>query len=159
MSCENYCPEFHNQNDNDEYDSPDSDYEVQSLPSSDSEDILTEGERVLTEGERCLNEINDACDKEVKKVNKYENDKNFKSINTKGFEKLSNDERILKVAKAVKESGGVSVENILELQQLIRLIMATPNLEGFETYPINETLKLLEMIIYHANCHINSLNI
>jgi len=147
MSCENYCPEFHNQNDNDEYDSPDSDYEVESVPSSDSEN------------ENVLNEIKEACDKEVAKVNKYEKDKNFKAINTEDFKNLSNDERILKVAKAIKESGGISVENILELQQLIRLIMATPNIEGFEKYPINETLKLLEMIIYHANCHINSLNI
>jgi hypothetical protein len=139
MSCENYVPEIHNKSE-----SEDSDYEVESIPSSESD---------------VEKEIKEECDKVAETQKKYVNDKNFKELNTKGFEKLSNDERILKVAKAVKECGGISVENILELQQLIRLIMATPNLEGFDKYPINETLKLLEMIIYHANCHINSLDI
>jgi len=144
MSCENYCPEFHNANENDEYESPDSDYEVQSVPSSE-DDIESE--------------IKKECDKVAETQNKYANNPHFKELNTKGFEKLSNEERILKVAKAVKESGGISVENILELQQLVRLIMATSNLEGFSEFPVKETLKLLEMIIYHANCHINSLDI
>jgi hypothetical protein len=144
MSCENYVPEIHNQNDNDEYDSPDSDYEVESIPSSESD---------------VEKEIKEECDKVAESQKKYVNDKNFKELNTKGFEKLNNDERILKVAKAVKESGGISVANILELQQLVRLIMATSNLEGFENFPVAEVLKLLEMVIYHANCHINSLDI
>jgi hypothetical protein len=139
MSCENYVPEIHNKSESD-----DSDYEVQSMTSSEEE---------------IEKDIKKECDKVAETQKKYVNDKNFKELNTKGFEKLSNDERILKVAKAVKESGGISVENILELQQLVRLIMATSNLEGFENFPVAEVLKLLEMIIYHANMHINSLNV
>lgn len=155
MSCENYCPEFHNANENDEYESPDSDYEVQSVPSSADSD----GSDIDSEASKMEKEIKEECDKVAETQNKYANNPHFKELNTKGFEKLTNEERILKVAKAVKESGGISVENILELQQLVRLIMATSNLEGFSEFPVKETLKLLEMIIYHANMHINSLNI
>ena len=138
MSCEPYCPEIHN--------------------ASDSEDSDYNGESISSE-ENIEEQIKEECGKVAETQNKYANNPHFKKLNTEGFENLTNDERIKMVAKAVKESGGISVENILELQQLVRLIMATSNLEGFKDYPVAETLKLLEMIIYHANCHINSLDI
>ena len=138
MSVEDYCPEVHN---DPRFEDPD--FEV--VETSDTESDV-EGD-IIKE-----------CDEISKKGKKYDSER-FKSLKGKEFEKLDNTDKINKVAKAIKESGGINVENILELQQLVRLIMATQHIKDFEKFPREQVLNLLELMIYHSNSHIDSLNI
>lgn len=152
MSCADYCPEVHNASDTE-----DSDYEVQSLPSSDD---------VENEIEETAEKINNMIKEEVKKVIKEE--KSF--LKSKDFKKLSeltekeksamtDLEKINLVGKTIWRSGGINVNNIIELKQIVILIEATSQLEGFKDFPRDQTKKCLEMIIYHANKHLESLDV
>jgi len=133
--------------DSDSEDNEDSDYEVEATEELGS---------VEEELENTEEEIKAECDKH--KPKKYDGEQ-FKALQTEEFNSLSDPEKINMVAKVIKESGGINVDNILELQQLVRLIMATRDIQGFEKFPRDETLKLLELMIYHSNSHINSLDI
>lgn len=152
MSCENYIPEIHNASE-----SEDSDYEVESLPSSDDVDNVIE---------ETAKKINDMIKEEVKKVIKEDDSflksKDFKKLNEMTEEeksKLSDLEKINLVGKTIWRSGGIDVDNIIELKQIIILISATSQMEGFKDFPREHCLKCLEMIIYHANKHLESLDI
>jgi len=151
MSCADYCPEVHNASDTE-----DSDYEVQSLNTSSDEEVLEEKAK----------EINDMIKKEIKKV--VGEEKGF--LKSKDFKKLSelteeeksamtDLEKINLVGKTIWRSGGINVDNILELKQILILISATSQLKGFEEFPREQCLHTLEMIMYHANKHLESLDI
>tara|TARA_R110002012_G_scaffold24851_3_gene82609 strand:- start:1538 stop:2065 length:528 start_codon:yes stop_codon:yes gene_type:complete len=175
MSCVDYCPEVHNASE-----SEDSDYEVQSLPSepsspeADKEDCGQCWD--CEENKDCPAKLNDLKEKEnkIQKMIKEEVDKlvkpkvdlretkEFKSLNNMTEEdksKLSDLEKINLVAVAIHKNGGINVENIIELKQLVILIGATEQLEGFKDFPRDSVFKLLEMIIYHANSHMATLDI
>ena len=83
----------------------------------------------------------------------------FKEIRTSEFDKLSEEEKINKVAIAFHQTGGIDISNILELKMLMVLIGATEQLEGFKNFPRDEVYRLLDMIIYHANKHMESLDV
>jgi hypothetical protein len=152
MSCENYCPEVHNASE-----SEDSDYEVKSLTSEeDGEDLL----------ENTAEKINNMIKEEVKKVigeeGSFLKSKDFKKLNEMTEEeksKLSDLEKINLVGKTIWRSGGISVDNIIELKQILFLVSATSQMEDFKDFPRDHCLKCLEMIIYHANKHLESLDI
>ena len=138
MSVEDYCPEVHN---DPRFEDPD--FEV--VETSDTESDV-EGD-IIKE-----------CDEISKKGKKYDSER-FKSLKGKEFEKLDNTDKINKVAKAFWDTGGIDVENILELKMLMVLIGATEQLEGFKEFPRDSVYKLLEMIIYHCNKHMETLNV
>ena len=147
MSCEDYCPEVHNASE-----SEDSDYEVQSVPSSSSEEELKEKENKIN------NMIKEEVDKKFKVPDRMDHPA-FKEIRTAEFDKLTEEEKINKVAVAFHKTGGIDISNILELKMLMVLIGTTEQLEGFATFPREEVYRLLDMLIYHANKHMESLDI
>jgi hypothetical protein len=160
MSCENYCPEIHNASDTE-----DSDYSVESLPDSDDVDN-TPMEVSNTKMEKAKKVINNMIKEEVKKVigeeGSFLKSKDFKKLNEMTEEeksKLSDLEKINLVGKTIWRSGGISVDNIIEIKQIIILISATSQIDGFKEFPRDHCLKCLEMIIYHANKHLESLDI
>jgi hypothetical protein len=119
MSCENYCPEVHNASDTE-----DSDYSVESLPDSDDVDN-TPMEVSNTKMEKAKKVINDMIKEEVKKVIKEDESflksKDFKKLNEMTEEeksKLSDLEKINLVGKTIWRSGGISVDNIIEIKQI-----------------------------------------
>ena len=85
--------------------------------------------------------------------------RSWKPIQDVSFKDLSTDAKIKLVAKAFWDTGGIEMENILELKMLMVLIGATEQLEGFKDFPREQVYKLLEMIIYHANKHMEILNV
>lgn len=165
MSCDNYCPEVHNASE-----SEDSDYNVESISSEDCGQCWD-----CEENKDCPAKIKE---EEVKKklqekidsmIKKEVNDKMkvpdrmehpaFKELKNPDFHKLKEIDKINKVAVAFHKSGGILVENILELKMLMVLIGATEQLEGFKEFPRKEVIGILEMVLYHANKHIESLDI
>lgn len=146
MSEKNYCPETDN----------DPDYEV--VETSDTESEEDEFDKNLKLGDK----INQMIDKEIKdkfSVPDRMSMKPFEDLKTESFKTLTDLEKINKVAKAFWDTGGIDVENILELKMLMVLIGATEQLEGFKEFPRDSVYKLLEMIIYHCNKHMESLNV
>ena len=103
---------------------------------------------------------------EIKKVIKEEESflksEHFKKLDEMTEEeksKLSDLEKINLVGKTIWRSGGISVDNIIELKQICILIQATSQIEGFKDFPRDQCLKCLEMIIYHSNKHLESLDV
>ena len=144
MSEENYCPEIDN----------DSDFEVVSSDSDDSDSF----DKELKLGDK----INDMIKKEVADKFKVPNRMEmpaFIALKDVNFKSLTNEEKINKVAVAMWKTGGIDMENILELKMLMVLIGATEQMEGFKKFPREEVYKLLDMIIYHCNKHMKSLDI
>lgn len=172
MSCENYVPEVHN-----ESDTEDSDYSVESLPNSDEVDnspmdcgqcfdCSANEECPAKKMEDAQKVIDEMIKKEVKKVIKEEesflNSKDFKRLSELTEEeksKMSDLDKINLVGKTIWRSGGINVDNIIELKQILILIEATSQLDGFKDFPREPCKKCLEMIIYHANKHLESLDI
>ena len=160
MSCDNYCPEVHNASD-----SEDSDYNVESVSSEDCGQCWD-----CEKNKDCPAKIKEKLEDKVQKMIKKEVDEKFKvpdrmdhpafkDIRTAEFDKLTEEEKIVKFAIAFHKTGGIDISNILELKMLMVLIGATENMEGFKAFPRNEVYRLMDMIIYHANMHINSLNV
>lgn len=145
MSEKNYCPETDN----------DPDFEVIETSDTESEDDF---DKNLKLGDK----INQMIDKEIKdkfSVPDRMSMKPFEDLKTENFKTLTDLEKINKVAKAFWDTGGIDVENILELKMLMVLIGATEQLEGFKEFPRDSVYKLLEMIIYHCNKHMETLNV
>lgn len=145
MSEKNYCPETDN----------DPDFEVIETSDTESEDDF---DKNLKLGDK----INQMIDKEIKdkfSVPDRMSMKPFEDLKTESFKTLTDLEKINKVAKAFWDTGGIDVENILELKMLMVLIGATEQLEGFKEFPRDSVYKLLEMIIYHCNKHMETLNV
>ena len=154
MSCEDYCPEVHN----------DPDFEVvdcSDTSSSENEPEPAEEDQFdkdLSKGGK----INEMIKKEMAdkmKVPDKTLHPSWKPIQDVSFKDLSTDAKIKLVAKAFWDTGGIEMENILELKMLMVLIGATEHLEGFKDFPREQVYKLLEMIIYHANKHMEILNV
>ena len=145
MSCEDYCPEVHN----------DPDFEVVETSDTDSEVFEPEPEPEESPIQEMIKK--EMADK-MKVPNKGEHP-SFKALNDTSFKDLPDDEKIKLVAKAFWDTGGIDMENILELKMLMVLIGATESMEGFKNFPREQVYKLLEMIIYHANKHMEILNI
>ena len=147
MSEKNYCPETDN----------DPDFEV--IETSDTSDEEPDDfDKNLSIGDK----INQMIEKEIKEKFSVPDRmamKPFKELKTKDFSGLSDLEKINAVAKAFWNTGGIDVENILELKMLMVLIGATEQLEGFKDFPRESVYKLLEMIIYHCNKHMETLNV
>jgi len=169
MSCEDYCPEVHNASD-----SEDSDYNVESISSEESKEDC--GQCWDCEKNKDCpakikeKEMKEKLEGKVQKMIKEEVDKNFKvpdrmdhpafkEIRSPEFNKLTEQEKIDKVAIAFHRTGGIDISNILELKMLMVLIGATENMEGFKEFPRQEIYRLMDMIIYHANKHMESLDI
>ena len=155
MSCEDYCPEVHNDPSYELVDNSDtsSSEEADEVPTQ--EDTF---DKDLSKGDK----INEMIKKEIKdkfSVPDRMAMKPFKELKTKDFSGLSDLEKINAVAKAFWNTGGIDVENILELKMMMVLIGATEQMEGFKDFPREEVYKLLEMIIYHANKHMEILNV
>jgi hypothetical protein len=151
MSCADYCPEVHNASDTE-----DSDYEVQSVNTSSDEEVLEEKAK----------KINNMIKEEVKRV--IGEDKSFlKSEDFKRLSELTEEvksamtdlEKINLVGRTIWRSGGISVDNIIELKQILILVSATSQMDGFKDFPREQCVKCLEMIIYHANKHLESLDV
>ena len=171
MSCEDYCPEVHN----------DPDFEV--VDCSDTSSSETEGMDCgqcfdCSTNKDCIAKKNeeDQFDKDLSKggkinemIKKEMADKmkvpdktlhpSWNAVKDVSFKDLPDDAKIKLVAKAFWDTGGIEMENILELKMLMVLIGATEQLEGFKDFPREQVYKLLEMIIYHANKHMEILNV
>lgn len=175
MSCENYTPEVHNASD-----SEDSDYEVQSLSSASEAGEKEDCGQCwdCSKNDKCPAKLSEEQEEKAKKIGekvdkmiKEEVNKNFKVPDRIGMEafqelvkdpnykNLTEEEKINKVAIAFWRTGGIDVSNILELKMLCVLIGATEQLEGFKNFPRQAVYQLLDMIIYHANKHMESLDI
>ena len=155
MSCEDYCPEIDNHELNE---NPDEDYEPSDNSSSASEAEEDKFDKDLKLGDK----INEMIKKEINEkfsVPDRMKDPAFLALNTLDFKNLSEQEKINKVAVAFWKTGGIDMENILELKMLMVLIGTTEQMEGFKNFPREPVYKLLEMIIYHANCHMKSLDV
>ena len=170
MSCADYVPERDNASETD------SDYNVESFSSSEEEGMDC-GKCWDCEAEpACPAKIKDMknAEKKIQKMIKEEVDKIVKPKTdlreTKEFvslsemteeekSKLTDLEKINKVAIAFHRNGGINLENIIELKQLVILVSATAEMEGFKEFPRKNVLKLLDMLIYHANSHMASLDI
>tara|TARA_R110000744_G_scaffold124752_1_gene230389 strand:- start:545 stop:1054 length:510 start_codon:yes stop_codon:yes gene_type:complete len=169
MSVEDYCPEIDN----------DPAYELvdNSDTSSSDEEGLDCGECFdCSKNSNCPakeadlkvkeNKIQNMIKEEIEKLVKPKVDlrktKEFKSLGELSEvekSKLSDLEKINLVAVAFHRNGGINLDNIIELKQLVILISATAEIEGFKEFPRNNVLKLLDMIIYHANSHMAILNV
>ena len=142
MSVENYIPERDN----------DPDYEIVSNSDSSSDE----------EAEVKSTKINKMIKKEISEKFKVPNraeHPSFKALNDVSFKDKAEEDKIKLVAKAFWDTGGIDMENILELKMLMVLIGATESMEGFKQFPREAVYKLLEMIIYHSNKHMEILNI
>ena len=148
MSVENYCPEVHN----------DPDFEV--IETSDTSSEEDPFDKDLKLGDK-MNEMikKEVADKFKEDVPDRMSSNAFKEINSEAFNSLSDLDKINAVAVAFSKTGGIQMENILELKMLMVLIGATEQLEGFKDFPREQVYKLLEMIIYHANKHMEILNV
>ena len=154
MSCEDYTPEIHNHPLNE---NPDDDYEPSS---SEESELIDDFDTQKIMGDK----INDMIKEEVSTKfasshPKMKDAKEFQYLKTEEFKKLSNDEKIKAVAVAFNRHGGINVSNILELKMLIVLIEATEQMEGFTNFPRQQVLEILEMLIYHANKHLEILDV
>ncbi len=167
MSSEPYCPEIDNATE-----SEDSDYNVESVSSEGDDcgqcwDCSKNDEcpaKLSEEQEKKLKEIKKQMNKEIDKI--VQPDINLK--NTNDYKKLeedlkgkqmSDDDKINAFAKFIHDNGGINVNNIIELKQLCILIGATETMEGFKNFPRESCLKMLEMMIYHTNKHLEILNV
>ena len=174
MSCDNYCPEVHNASDSE--DTEDSDFNVESMSSEESKEDCGQcwdceknkdcpakiSEATLSVKRKLEDKVQKMIKKEVDekfKVPDRMDHPAFKDIRTAEFDKLTDEEKIVKVAIAFHKTGGIDISNILELKMLMVLIGATENMEGFKEFPRNEVYRLMDMIIYHANKHMESLDI
>ena len=145
MSSDPYCPEIHNASDTD-----DSDYEVESVSSSDEE--------IQKKADKIQKMIKEEIDKQVQPVKNYKDSKEYKKL-VEDFPSLNDEEKINRFAIFLNRNGGIDVNNIIELKQLVILIGATEHLEGFKDFPRAECYKMLEMMTYHTNKHLEILDV
>ena len=109
MSCEDYCPEVHN----------DPDFEIVETSDTSSNEEQDEAAEVKKKLE---NKVQNMIKKEVNekfKVPDRMDHPAFKEIRTSEFDKLSEEEKINKVAIAFHQTGGIDISNILELKMLM----------------------------------------
>jgi len=135
MSCDPYCPEIDN--------------------ASDDESISIE---IKDKVEEIKKEIEKEIDKIVKPDINFKDTDDYKNL-VKDFEEkdLTDAEKINQFARFIYNNGGISFNNIIELKQLCILVGATEQLEGFKDFPRENVLKMLEMLVYHTNEHLNIL--
>lgn len=144
MSSDPYCPEIHNASDTE-----DSDYEVESISSD---------EETQKKADKIQKMIKEEIDKQVQPVKNYKDSKEYKKL-VQDFPSLNDEEKINRFAIFLNRNGGIDVNNIIELKKLVILIGATEHLEGFKNFPRAECYKMLEMMTYHTNKHLEILDV
>ena len=181
MSSDPYCPEVDNASD-----TSDSDFNVESISSEDSEVSMeindTEGNEEKMDCGQCFDcEMNPDCiakEDELKKKKdiidkmiKDEVDKvaqpaknlkqtdSYKKLEKEMKKEVSDEDKINAFGKFIWENGGIDVNNIIEFKQLVILIGSTEQMKGYENFPRDSCYKLLEMMTYHTNKHLEILNV
>jgi len=162
MSSDPYCPEIDNATD-----SEDSDYNVESVSSEEDKmdcgqcfDCEANPDCIAKKKEQIDKMIKEEVDKVAQPKKNLKQSEDYKKLEDNFKEnELSNEDKINAFGKFIYENGGIDVNNIIEFKQLVILIGSTDQMKGYEEFPRDACYRLLEMMTYHTNKHLEILNV